>query len=684
MAETYGESAAYRPFICSECSRSFTRSENLQRHKRARHGGSSRKSFECAGCRARFSRSDVYKRHGTRCRLLASLKDERRPENRETTPPAMTDSVPLPIVPLEAGENWQAEQATFATDISQAYSGSPSSIENGESTASHIKAYFDHFHPSFPFLHRPTFALSSTPGLLVNIIAVIGSLYARHNVVDSDADARWRRDTWRNGNRELQRLVASDYSEFRKTWVLQAWLLHIIYGAYLKDTLEFEESKRMMRTIVDAVRELGLLRQGITMPDSMPWEAQVESNAFHDDAKTPYTRWMGYIASESLKLALYALVLIDSHLFLPANMRLLISPIEFGWELPFPSNLWDAKDPQIWQRRVIEHFGFVPESYFYGPRGLPTASLSIATQQLMTESPSPELLAALASSPFATLCVLANINALIRDFTRCYYQLPPSPSDPSAFHILTQHQNKQVYSAMRAIAKVVKDQVYTIDNPHFSLWRTVEILHCSVKISLCRPDHLLIGGIVDNSVIAGLATSAHLNLGNYVSVRRSAPLLKPHLWDDEGVLAVLNDLASVLSRITGEEGDGVPPEAPWVTACSYGILLCIWSALKRARQDIQAHLDTFNELPRMSESCMLIFNTLMESVLRLGGVNERDPRIWSTERHAFVSLLEQGEFLFVSLLLKICRTRTVWGIGPSMATVIDEILATPQATTALA
>ncbi|RDW89822.1 uncharacterized protein DSM5745_01597 [Aspergillus mulundensis] len=420
------------------------------------------------------------------------------------------------------------------------------------------------------------------------------------------------------------------------------------------------------------------------MPDSLPWEAQGESNASHDDAKTPYTRWMCYISTESLKLSLYALVFIDSHLFLPANMRLLISPMEFGWELPFPSNLWDAKDPQIWQQRVIEHFGFVPESYFYGPRGISTASLSIATQQLMTEPASPQLVAALTSSPFSILCILANISALVRDFTRCYYQLPPSPSDPSAFHILTQHQNKQIYTAMRAIAKIVKDQAYTLDNPQFLLWRTIEILHCSVKISLCRPDHLLIGGIVDNSVIAGLATSTHLTLGNYVSVRRSAPLLKPHLWGDEGVLAVLNDLASVLSRINGEEGDGATREAPWVTACSYGILLCIWSALKRAGQDIQAHLDTFNELPRTSEPCMLIFNTLMDSILGLDGINERDPRIWSTERHAFVSLLEQGEFLFVSLLLKICRARSAWGIGLSMATVIDEILATPQTTTALA
>ncbi|KAL4935631.1 hypothetical protein BDV06DRAFT_234144 [Aspergillus oleicola] len=648
MADGACSAAAYRPFSCSDCSKSFTRS--LQGH-----GGTSRKIFECAGCHTRFSRSDVYKRHGNRCRILAALRPN--DEGESTTPemPNIASSLPFPglphlcLFPYCSGDHGALHHMMQSS---------------GESTATYVKAYLDIFHPSFPLIHRPTFSLLSTPRPLLGIIAVIGSLYTtRYETGDWTTAEHWRRETWTNGSRELRCLVAADYSEFRTTWVLQTWLLHIIYGAYRKELPEFEESKHMLRTLVDAVRDLGLLRQGITIPDSLSWAAQGDSNVPRNDSQTPYTRWMSYITTESLKISLYAL-------------------------LPFPGNLWEAKNPQVWLQRATEQFGMVPENYSYGHRGMATASLSIATQQLMGESPSPELLAALAASPFATVCILTNINALVRDFTRCYYQLPPSPSDPSAFHILTQHQNKQIYSAMRAISKTVKDQAYTNDNPQFLLWRTVELLHCSVKISLCRPDHLLIGGIVDNSVIAGLATSTHLTLGNYVSVRRSAPLLLPHLWGDEGVLAVLHDLASALARIVGEEGEGCHREAPWVTAGNYGILLCIWSALKRAGKDIQNHLDTFNSLPRTSESCMLIFNTLMETVLDFSGgsngVGDRDPRIWSTDHHAFSSLLEEGELLFVSLLQRVCRDRYVWGIGPSMATVIDEILAAPQTTTALA
>lgn len=61
---------------------------------------------------------------------------------------------------------------------------------NNEET--NIKSYFEHFHPSFPLLHRPTFALSSAPKLLVKAAAVIGSLFSSQ----PEARAHWRREMW--------------------------------------------------------------------------------------------------------------------------------------------------------------------------------------------------------------------------------------------------------------------------------------------------------------------------------------------------------------------------------------------------------------------------------------------------------------------------------------------------------
>ncbi|CAI7580389.1 unnamed protein product, partial [Penicillium palitans] len=551
---------------------------------------------------------------------------------------------------------------------------------NSEET--YVKQYFEHFHPSFPLLHRPTFIVSSTPKLLLKAVTVIGSLFSAnlYDHEETQALAHWRQNIWQSGQEELRHMVSLDCSEIRQPWVIQAWLLYIIYGVYASEAGQFQTVKKMLRQLVDAVHEIGLSQQGIAMPDAQSWMYQLDFNSSGDDSQTLYTRWTSYITTESMRMSLYTLVFLDSHTFSPCNSRPLMSPMELGWELPFPINLWEAKNSQIWLLRFNENFGLstftIANSLLHGPRGLGTASLTIATQQLMTETPDPQLLAALEASPFAAFCVLTNMGALVRDFTRCYYQMPPSPSDPNPFHILTQGQNKQVHTAIEAITKIVKKQAYTGDSPQFLLWRTNELFISSIKISLCRPDQLLIAGIVDNSLIAGMAASTHLTQGNLVAIRRSAPLVPRHVGGDEGIVALLNDLSGALSTISGEEQDRVVREAPWVTVASYGVLLCIWGALKRATSDIRHHLDTFNELPRISESCMLIFNTLMDSaLLHFPAENAvtRDPRLWTMNREAFVSLLDEGESLFVNLIKAFCQRRSLWGIGPSMLAVLGEI-----------
>lgn len=427
------------------------------------------------------------------------------------------------------------------------------------------------------------------------------------------------------------------------------------------------------------------------MPDSRSWVPRRDM----DDPKTPYERWMSFIDAESMKLALYTLVFLDSQIFAPCNSRSLLSSLELGWELPFSSKLWEANNSQIWSQRLTEQFGastlLMTGDFLYDNhnlRGLATASLSIATQQLMTDSPDPELLKALAVSPITTLFVLSNLGSLVRDFTRCYYQLPPSLSDPSAFHILTQSQNKQIYTAMQLITDIGKEQVHDSENQsRYSIWRNIELLACSIKVMLCKPDNLLIGGIVDNSLIAGMATATHLTLGRYVAARRSTPSLSHPLEGEEGIVIILNDLSNALLRIVGgsdgEDADYVKREAPWVTVFSYGIILCIWAAIRRASTSIKSHLDTFNSLPRMSESCMLILNTVMEPVTSSfaasdaeeTGVAVRDQRLWTTDAATFSSLVDHAEGLYVALLQRVLRARSCWRIGPCMATILEEIIA---------
>jgi hypothetical protein len=73
----------------------------------------------------------------------------------------------------------------------------------------HIKSYFEHFHPSFPLLHHPTFSVSSTPKLLTQATSIIGSLFSASSTNPDEAQywVDWRRKMWHDGQRDLRQMV---------------------------------------------------------------------------------------------------------------------------------------------------------------------------------------------------------------------------------------------------------------------------------------------------------------------------------------------------------------------------------------------------------------------------------------------------------------------------------------------
>lgn len=152
------------------------------------------------------------------------------------------------------------------------------------STETYIAAYFEWFHPSFPLLHQPTFG-NETPEILRNIVTAIGCLYTARTLSDEDASScvKLSKSLWDTGRRSLARLVrvlcfyirvfpspnttlltvlfpqvGSDWKELRRTWTMQAWILHIIYGAFMGSASQYKEAKKMLRTGVDVRMALSI------------------------------------------------------------------------------------------------------------------------------------------------------------------------------------------------------------------------------------------------------------------------------------------------------------------------------------------------------------------------------------------------------------------------------------------
>jgi hypothetical protein len=72
----------------------------------------------------------------------------------------------------------------------------------------YVAAYFEHFHPSFPLLHQPTFD-NTSPKPLRSIVYAIGCLYTAQKLPDSDRQSYllWGQNLWASEREELTRLV---------------------------------------------------------------------------------------------------------------------------------------------------------------------------------------------------------------------------------------------------------------------------------------------------------------------------------------------------------------------------------------------------------------------------------------------------------------------------------------------
>ncbi|KAF4905278.1 Zinc finger protein [Colletotrichum fructicola] len=570
-----------RPFTCTECSQTFTRNENLERHKRSRHGSDSRRPFKCYTCRARFTRKDVCKRHSERCRgafgrVLTVPGAEGEPEQTES----VIDETAMSSNGQDADDSPEANASVDTTVAMNDETYHDSSPETGGGTVSRdllssefminhsesfIAAYFECFHPSFPLLHRQS-VRRDMPKLSKQILVAIGILYSRprhSSEEDADLVLRQSQTLWQDGQEELWRLVETDWREIRRTWVMQAWLLHIIYGAFTGNATHFDKAKKMLRWVVDAARDLGLLRQSVF----------TSTTRFHDgEEQTLHDHWMSYVESESMKLCMYTILFLDSHIFSPCNIRPLTTPIELDWELPLPGSLWEADTSLSWAQRLAQ---------------------------------------------------LAQANS-------------------SNWHIL----------------------------------KFADRIALSVKLALCKPDDLLIGGIVENSVVAGLTTATHLTLGLQVGARRSLQNLLRYNSGDDGMLVFLDDLMDVLSSVTSLDKQDPLREVPWATVATYRILLAIWRLLRWATGEMRRKAGSRTTVRSRFEASTIVFNSILEVISSPEELESQTRRLSRPAREttALGMTSDDSEARFMEMVLQFWKDRPVWSMGSFMTTVLEEII----------
>lgn len=380
-----------------------------------------------------------------------------------------------------------------------------------------------------------------------------------------------------------------------------------------------------------------------------------------------------------MKLCLFALVFLDSQMVLECNLRTYISVPEFAWELPHSTALWESATAEEWAeaaRKDVSQSPTVPaqsvQGYAFGltTRGNDIKSLMIATQRLMSNDPSGNLLQALSRCRFGLLCVASNLQMLVRGFTECYYQLPPNLADPSAFHILTQSQNRQVNTALKHLANLASSDL--LADQHLD--RAVRLTIWSTRISLCKPSELLIHGVTDAPVHAGLAIAAHSALGSYDATRRAAVgQFSQRRFGDDGILCILDDMLKAWVEFNSPTEAMCLQEAPWVTTSSFRVSLTLWRTLRACVSEVTKQFDSVREAPGRFDPAKVALIAISNEIRRF-----RVPIETEREPHSRLLLpedLSELENDFVTTMIQACNRRSASPIGPALAAIMEEIRA---------
>jgi hypothetical protein len=262
------------------------------------------------------------------------------------------------------------------------------SVPSTQDLQRYVAAYVKYFHPHLPFLHiaslnfesheyamptrlqgnSPQFAQHSMAGggsCLVLSMAAIGAVYEReldqsrelfqwaHRFIFSYLELRRKADMHRT---QFAPRHASE-SEETPLWLVQAMLLHVIYGHNCGDKTAAEVASNHCSSLVSLARDAHLARPAGRQGSRRGSPGQAGNAHGGMDVggwtsmlnETEEVDWIEWRMAEERKRTLYAVFLLSSMLVMAYNHAPALTNSEIRLELPCDEELWSAESAQAWQ-----------------------------------------------------------------------------------------------------------------------------------------------------------------------------------------------------------------------------------------------------------------------------------------------------------------------------------------------
>lgn len=165
-------------FECSFCDRVFARNDTMRQHVRTHHKNkelqNSRAIQACTYCRSRRSKCDGRSPCGTCLQREIGCSYAQNSRRRVMDQSARNGRrSPLPSIELDNVYPVNSSVEAIPSILrSEAIENSPCRM------APYVQAYFDKFHPNWPFLHPATFNIDNELPLLAQSVFMMGSWVA--------------------------------------------------------------------------------------------------------------------------------------------------------------------------------------------------------------------------------------------------------------------------------------------------------------------------------------------------------------------------------------------------------------------------------------------------------------------------------------------------------------------------
>ncbi|KAJ5614497.1 hypothetical protein N7528_008151 [Penicillium herquei] len=188
--------------------------------------------------------------------------------------------------------------------------------------------YFQHYHPHFPMLHRPTFIISDVHPLLLGAIVALGSTLAEDN------------NLFLLGQRvhDALQLTVINNGSFAppiSLWCLQTWLLLQAHGKMMSSRKSFELAQVFHAAILTSMKQ----------SDPSTTERPIAGT----EAKKDWTTW---IQEESWRRAAFFALCMDAQHACLFGHSPVLSVSDMRMSLPCKEALWECSTPQAWAQML--------------------------------------------------------------------------------------------------------------------------------------------------------------------------------------------------------------------------------------------------------------------------------------------------------------------------------------------